>query len=57
MGLDGLYLTGQDILSAGFTGALTAGTITASEILGRNLLLEHKSFMKKLGKNDAKKLK
>merc|ERR1711915_964913 len=34
--IPGLYLTGQDILSCGFTGALFAGVISAQAVLGRN---------------------
>jgi len=36
--IPGLYLTGQDILSCGFTGALFSGVITASVVLGRNVM-------------------
>jgi len=34
----GLFLTGQDILSCGFTGALFAGLVSAQAILGRNVM-------------------
>jgi len=34
----GLFLTGQDILSCGFTGALFAGVIGAQAALGRNVM-------------------
>eukprot|EP00091_Calanus_sinicus_P023473 TRINITY_DN7945_c0_g1_i2.p1 TRINITY_DN7945_c0_g1~~TRINITY_DN7945_c0_g1_i2.p1 ORF type:complete len:294 (-),score=98.38 TRINITY_DN7945_c0_g1_i2:67-948(-) len=34
----GLFLTGQDILSCGFTGALFAGVISAQAALGRNVM-------------------
>ncbi|XP_045172753.2 all-trans-retinol 13,14-reductase-like [Mercenaria mercenaria] len=37
-GIPGLYLSGQDLISAGFSGALHAGLVTASSILHRNLL-------------------
>ncbi|XP_060569543.1 all-trans-retinol 13,14-reductase-like [Ruditapes philippinarum] len=37
-GIPGLYLTGQDLISAGFSGALHAGLVAASAILHRNLL-------------------
>jgi all-trans-retinol 13,14-reductase len=36
--IKGLYLTGQDIATAGIGGALAAGVLTASAITGRNLM-------------------
>ena len=49
--IPGLYLTGQDILSCGFTGALFASLLTASSVLGRNVLNDliplHKDILKK----------
>merc|ERR1739838_203230 len=36
--IPGLYLTGQDILSCGFTGALFAGVVSAQAALGRNVM-------------------
>lgn len=36
----GLYLTGQDILSAGFMPAMLSGIMTASAVLGRNLIAD-----------------
>ena len=38
--ISGLYLTGQDILTCGFSGALHAGLLTASVILQRNLMAD-----------------
>ena len=46
--LPGLYLTGQDILSCGFTGALYGGLLTASSILGRNCMNDLVGLHKKL---------
>jgi len=39
-GLKGFYLTGQDICTAGVAGALFGALLSASAILGRNLLGE-----------------
>jgi hypothetical protein len=36
-GLEGLYLTGQDLVSCGVAGALFGGALTAAAILGRTL--------------------
>jgi all-trans-retinol 13,14-reductase len=36
--IDNLYLTGQDITTLGFTGAMMSGILTASEILGYGTL-------------------
>jgi len=36
--IPGLYLTGQDILSCGFTGGLFAGAISAQSVLGRGVM-------------------
>ena len=53
--IPGLYLTGQDIMSCGFTGALYAGLLTASSVLGRNCMSDLISLHKKL--NRVEKLK
>ena len=37
-GLKGFYLTGQDVCTAGIAGALFGAILSASAILGRNLL-------------------
>jgi len=38
--LDGLYLTGQDIVTCGVAGAIISGIVTASAILNKNLMGE-----------------
>jgi len=39
-GIPGLFLTGQDIMSAGFVSALNAGLLCASAVLEQNLFLD-----------------
>ncbi|XP_078702739.1 all-trans-retinol 13,14-reductase-like [Branchiostoma floridae x Branchiostoma belcheri] len=38
--IPGLYLTGQDIVTAGFAGALVSGLLTAGAVLDRQLILD-----------------
>ena len=38
--VEGLYLTGQDVCTLGFTGALMGGILTAHSILGYGTLLD-----------------
>eukprot|EP01060_Flectonema_neradi_P005326 TRINITY_DN13528_c0_g2_i1.p1 TRINITY_DN13528_c0_g2~~TRINITY_DN13528_c0_g2_i1.p1 ORF type:complete len:612 (+),score=164.62 TRINITY_DN13528_c0_g2_i1:58-1893(+) len=45
--LKGLWLTGQDILTAGFGGALMGGFFSASAITGRNIMLDLQKLEKK----------
>merc|ERR1711963_808617 len=50
----GLFLTGQDILSCGFTGALFAGVIGAQAALGRNVMGDLIGLHNKLEKSNVK---
>eukprot|EP00088_Acartia_fossae_P016828 TRINITY_DN1947_c1_g1_i1.p1 TRINITY_DN1947_c1_g1~~TRINITY_DN1947_c1_g1_i1.p1 ORF type:complete len:627 (+),score=164.25 TRINITY_DN1947_c1_g1_i1:50-1930(+) len=52
--IPGLYLTGQDILTCGFTGALFAGVLTAQACLGRNVMYDLISLHKKVLKQNKK---
>ena len=51
--IPGLYLTGQDILSCGFAGAMFSGVITASAVLKRNLFADMDRLQKALKKKKA----
>ncbi len=35
--MEGLFLTGQDILTCGVCGAMMAGLVTSGAVLGRNV--------------------
>jgi all-trans-retinol 13,14-reductase len=52
-GLAGLYLTGQDVMACGFSGAMYGGVFCASAILRRNLVTELAGVRKEL--RDLKK--
>jgi len=58
--IDGLYLTGQDIVSCGFSGALWGGVFAAQSVLNRNVLEDltalHKQITGKLDENKNKKI-
>ena len=55
--IPGLFLTGQDILSAGVTGAAYAGVLTASAVLERNVLKDLMDIKRRIkGKNKKKAL-
>lgn len=54
-GVAGLYMTGQDVTTCGFSGALMGGVVCTSAILRRNLtaeLMEVKKELAKLKKNE-----
>ena len=45
--VEGLWLTGQDVLTAGFGGALMGGFFSASAITGRNIMIDLQKLEKK----------
>lgn len=51
----GLYLTGQDVFSCGFTGALYGGLMAAGSVLERNVMTDLINLHKKLGSSEKKK--
>ena len=51
----GLFLTGQDILSAGVTGAAYAGVLTASAVLERNVLNDLMDIKGRIKRKNTKK--
>ena len=44
----GLFLTGQDVLTAGITGALMSGVLTAGSVLNRHVLGDLEALHKRL---------
>ena len=55
--IPGLYLSGQDIMTAGFSGAMFGGVMTASKVLNRNCMIDLMKFTKEirqLNKNNKK---
>jgi len=53
--IPGLYMTGQDILTCGFTGALFSGVLTAQVCLGRNVMYDLVNLHNTLNKPNKKK--
>ena len=53
--LPGLYLTGQDVFSCGFTGALFGGLLAAGAVLERNVMSDLIAIHNKVGEMDKKK--
>ena len=55
--IPGLYFTGQDILTAGITSAMTSGVFAAGAVLKRNLYFELKDESKRRKKASKSKAK
>lgn len=53
--IPGLYLTGQDITTCGFAGALYSGLLTASTLLNRNLMSDLVKLTKELRREQKSK--
>jgi len=49
--IPGLYLTGQDAMLCGFTGALFGGLLCTGAILGRNIMGDLETLHAKIKKN------
>ena len=49
------YFTGQDLITAGFSGALHAGVLTAGAILNRNLFNDLTALTKEIRKINKEK--
>jgi all-trans-retinol 13,14-reductase len=50
IGVPGLYLTGQDILTCGFSGAMYGGLLCAMSVTRRNLMEDLVQLTKKIKK-------
>ncbi len=50
VGIPGLYLTGQDVMTCGFTGAMYGGLFCAMAILKRNLINDLTKLAKQIKK-------
>ncbi|XP_059175978.1 all-trans-retinol 13,14-reductase-like, partial [Physella acuta] len=55
--IPGLFLTGQDTMTCGFTPCLTTGLLCASQILNRNLYSDLLKIRKQMKKIDLTKIK
>ncbi|CAG0887367.1 unnamed protein product [Darwinula stevensoni] len=53
-GIPGLYLSGQDVMSCGLTGAVFGGVFCASKILERNLMNELDKLAKEAKRREGK---
>ncbi len=49
--IDGLYLTGQDAMLCGFTGALFGGVLCSAAVLGRNTMGDLEALHAKINNN------
>ena len=54
-GIPGLYITGQDVFTCGFNGALFGGVLCASAILKRNLVNDLLTLTEQVKKEATKK--
>ena len=54
IGIPGLYLTGQDVLVCGFSGAMFGGVLCASAILKRNVMTDLLKLRAKVRKDEKK---
>eukprot|EP00092_Neocalanus_flemingeri_P062333 GFUD01075188.1.p1 GENE.GFUD01075188.1~~GFUD01075188.1.p1 ORF type:complete len:613 (-),score=151.65 GFUD01075188.1:74-1912(-) len=50
----GLFLTGQDILTCGFTGAMFGGVLAAQAVMGRNVMADAIALKKQLKEKKKK---
>eukprot|EP00092_Neocalanus_flemingeri_P083837 GFUD01105244.1.p1 GENE.GFUD01105244.1~~GFUD01105244.1.p1 ORF type:complete len:103 (+),score=37.21 GFUD01105244.1:2-310(+) len=50
----GLFLTGQDILTCGFTGAMFGGVLAAQAVMGRNVMTDAIALKKQLKEKKKK---
>ncbi|CAG0892037.1 unnamed protein product [Darwinula stevensoni] len=53
-GIEGLFLSGQDLMSSSLLGAAIAGVFCASKILNRNLMSELSGLMKEAKKRESR---